>query len=457
MMRAYQTRAGDLPDAIAWHEGMLLAPQHFQQLTRRQEALLHFHAMTMAPHHWGVRVLNVDRVLLVRGLLRMLDLEAILPDGLVVTHMARQGSADLEVDLTPYAEALKERALTVHLAVAGYAGPSRNGALERYESYPSTAVIDETTGERSINIPRTRPRMHLIVGDEVPEKYVSLPLAKIRHQNEGYVRTDYVPPSLFVEHKMSLLGQICDDVSVLLREKATFLAEQVHSPATLTDTQMMLKRHQIQSMVGTLAQFEAVLRTDVSHPFLLYLAFCNLAGHVAAVGQALIPPVFEPYDHNDLLFTFNQVRAFIERVIEEGIQQTHEVFVFTREENRFHLRFREPWFERKLVLGVRGRSGMSDTDTVAWIHENLICTESHLEGARKRRVLGLARKQVPESDGLVPGRGMVLFELEADRDFIVAGEHLVVMRSEDRPGEERPVEILLYVKNENNGKGEKRE
>ena len=100
---------------------------------------------------------------------------------------------------------------------------------------------------------------------------------------------------------------------------------------------------------------------------------------------------------------------------------------------------------------------MSDTDTVAWIHENLICTESHLEGARKRRVLGLARKQVPESDGLVPGRGMVLFELEADRDFIVAGEHLVLTRSEDRPGEERPVEILLYVKNENNGKGEKRE
>ncbi|MFB3132181.1 MAG: type VI secretion system baseplate subunit TssK, partial [Rhodothermales bacterium] len=149
MTRAHETRAYDLPDAIAWHEGMMLAPQHFQQLTRRQEALLHFHAMTMAPHHWGVRVLNVDRVLLVRGLLRMLDLEAILPDGLVLTHIARQGSADLEVDLTPHAEALKEGALTVHLAVAGYAGPSRNGALERYESYPSTAVVDETTGEQS--------------------------------------------------------------------------------------------------------------------------------------------------------------------------------------------------------------------------------------------------------------------------------------------------------------------
>ena len=95
------TRVNELPESIAWYEGMLLWPQHFQQLTRRQEARLHFHALAIAPYHWGVRELHFDRVMLVRGMLRVIELEAILPDGLVVSHLARQGGMDLELDLKP--------------------------------------------------------------------------------------------------------------------------------------------------------------------------------------------------------------------------------------------------------------------------------------------------------------------------------------------------------------------
>lgn len=430
----------------------MLAPQHFQQLTRRQEALLHFHATTTAPYHWGVRVLEIDTVLLRRGTFRLNKLEAILPDGLVATHTARQESANLEKDLTPYVDALKEGALTVHLAVTRYGGSGNGfgGALERYESHTSTPAVDETTGQRSIDIPRTRPRLYLLVGDEVPEKYVSLPLAKIRYQNEGYIQTDYVPPSLFVDREMSpaaSVGRICNDISLLLREKAKFLAEKVHSPAKMTGSQMVFERHQIQSMVGTLAQFEAVLRTDVAHPFLLYLAFCNLAGHAAAIGHDLVPRVFAPYDHNDLLFTFSEVSGYIEKVVEEGIQQTHEVILFERDENVFYLQFEEAWVGRKLVLGVRRRSDMTEEDVVAWIKDSLICAESRLADARKRRVLGVARTLVEKSDGLEPGHRMVLFELEASSEFIVVGERLVVMRPGDPYGAERPAEILLYVKN----------
>ena len=443
------TRANELPESIAWYEGMLLWPQHFQQWTRRQEALLHFHALAIAPYHWGVRELHFDRVMLVRGMLRVIELEAILPDGLVVSHLARQGGADLELDLKPYADELKQRSLTIHLAGARASTFSHafNGTVERYESYEGPAVTDETTGERSPGIRRLRPRLHLIVGDEVPEKYISLPLAKIRYHNEGFTLTDYVPPSLFVERKTSLLGQICDDLSTLLREKAAFLAEQVNSPAAMPEAQKMLKRHQIHSMVGALGQFEAVLHTDTSHPYSLYLALCNLAGHVAAIGQALVPPIFDPYDHNDLLDPFNQARAFIERVIQEGIQQTHEVFVFAWKEEVFLLRFREEWFERKLVLGARTRSGMVGKDTVAWVRDSIICTASHFEDARKRRVLGAEHRHVDVSDGLVPGRDMVLFELEADPAFITADEDLIVTLPEERPGQKRPAQLLLYVKN----------
>jgi type VI secretion system protein ImpJ len=79
--------AADVPPAIQWHEGMLLAPQHFQWQSQRQEALLHYHSAAMNPFHWGVRHLRIDPVLLVDGTLRVLELEAVLPDGLVVSRL----------------------------------------------------------------------------------------------------------------------------------------------------------------------------------------------------------------------------------------------------------------------------------------------------------------------------------------------------------------------------------
>ena len=64
--------ARDLPQAIQWHEGMLLAPQHFQQSFLRQESLLHYHLTTGMQYHWGLRRVRIDPALLVSGVFRIL-------------------------------------------------------------------------------------------------------------------------------------------------------------------------------------------------------------------------------------------------------------------------------------------------------------------------------------------------------------------------------------------------
>ena len=43
----------ELSDAIQWHEGMLLSPQHFQQQARRFEQLLHYQLMSSTPFFLG--------------------------------------------------------------------------------------------------------------------------------------------------------------------------------------------------------------------------------------------------------------------------------------------------------------------------------------------------------------------------------------------------------------------
>ena len=200
--------AHQIPESIQWHEGLLLTPQHFQQLALRQEALLQYVAGGVAPFGWGARYFKIDQASLVGGTLRVIEVEAVMPDGLVVSLGSRRGE-ELRVDLTPHAERMKERAVAVHLAVAAREADSlTRGDLARYDSVEGDPVADESTGEGQLRIQRLRPRLTLLVGDAPPKKYVSFPLVKVAYKDESFALTDFIAPTLSVP-RQSPLGVMC--------------------------------------------------------------------------------------------------------------------------------------------------------------------------------------------------------------------------------------------------------
>jgi type VI secretion system protein ImpJ len=58
-----------IPDLIQWHEGLLLTPQHFQQLSSRVESLIQALPGWYMPFYWGVRTFDYDRTGLSAGVL----------------------------------------------------------------------------------------------------------------------------------------------------------------------------------------------------------------------------------------------------------------------------------------------------------------------------------------------------------------------------------------------------
>lgn len=437
-----------LPEAVLWHEGMLLAPQHFQQLTLRQEGLLHYHAAAIAPFYWGVRRLEIDPALLLEGTFRVNELEAILPDGLIAS-VGTKASESLELDLAPHAEAMKAGALTIHLAVpAQRAGASPvRGELPRYDSHEGELVADETTGDGDLRIPRLRPRLSLIAGDTPPRKYVSFPLAEVAYSNEAFALTEFLPPLLQVPVS-SPLGKLCGSISRRVREKAMFLAERARSPSVASRPPQLLEtRSMIQSLVAALPQFEAVLATGVAHPYTLYLALTLLVGHSASLSRALVPPVLDPYDHNDPHAAFERARRHLFRVIDEAILESYTAFPFYLEGGIFNLAFDESWRERSLVLGVRGQAGLSEAEIAAWMEQCLIGSKSHLQGMRERRILGAPRTRIEGEGDLVPASGVVLFSFRPDPEFVEPNQLLQIWNAGDRGGVPRASEIVLYVRN----------
>lgn len=441
----------ELTDAIQWHEGMLLTPQHFQQLALRQEQLLHYHTMVSTPFFWGVRHLKIDPVLLLNGRLNILELEAVMPDGLLIWHIA--GDDSLDIDLSSHAERIKIKDLPVYLAVPARRSDSNafQGELARYHSAESRPVVDDNTGEGAVRIPRLKPRVRLLVGDEPSSKYTCFPLARITYKNETFALSEFIPPTLSVLPH-SPLHEMSTVIATRVREKAGFLSERLRLPSFFSrmDKPLLYEtRNLIQGLVAALPPLEAMLYAKQGHPYPLYLSLCALAGSMAGYAGAQLPPVFPAYQHNDLHASFTPVLEFIGKIL-DSIHESYVALPFQFENNRFVLLPHEDWMQDKIfVIGIRGGPGIEEQQLMTWMDNALIGTSEHMSTLQANRILGSARERVEkvvELD-LLPTKGLLLFEVESDPHFISPGDLLEIINTSADMDAFRPSEIIFYAKN----------
>jgi type VI secretion system protein ImpJ len=436
------TDGRDLPDAIQWHEGMLLAPQHFQQADLRHEGLLHYHVGLASPFHWGVRRIQIDSRALASGVLHVTEIEAVLPDGVLVKD-------PLRIDLNPFVEELGGRGtLVVHLAVPARRGPTEPiaGSVARYESDEGYPVADENLGEGAIQVPRLRPAARLLVADAPAEKYTSFPLAKVNVQQENYSFGDFVPPSLVV-NAVGYPAVAASDLASNIREKAKFLSDKVRASAAMAQSpKVQALQITVQKLFVGLPHLEALLAVQGVHPFEIYLSLCSLAGSLSGLTPGLVPPGFDSYDHNDLRGTFDPIIRFCQRMV-DSVEQAYEVVPFRFEEDAFRLQLRPEWRGRSLVVGAMGAPGASETSVLSWVMESRIGTADKITSIEERRIRGAPRIRIDADDdfGLVPSGGVLLFRVEAEPEFIGAEGILTISHPAERQGRERPVEIVLFA------------
>ena len=71
-------------EKIVWTEGLLLAPQHFQQWDFLQEVRHQQQYSYLHPLAWGIVELVVDEEALVNGKFRVVSCESIYPNGIFI-------------------------------------------------------------------------------------------------------------------------------------------------------------------------------------------------------------------------------------------------------------------------------------------------------------------------------------------------------------------------------------
>jgi len=442
-LEAQMPNFGKVQDSIQWYEGMLLLPEHFQQAEQRQNQLMHFHINHAVSHYWGVSHVQFDPALLIAGTLRIMELRAVMPDGLVVTLDENNGDS-LELNIKNFANEMQNKPLTVHLAVPKFRPGCANSKddFPRYHSKESAEVVDLNTGRGNISYPTLKPNLTLIAGDTIPSRYESFPICKISRESNTFELTSYSPPVLRV-NRTSELCNLCSVLAQKIREKIAFLSERLHNEGS--QVMSAEAENAVRALSGGLLPFEALIQSNIAHPFQLYLALCTIAGHVSALQPGQMPPSFDDYDHDNVRASFLQAIHYIHAMLER-IQEGYSIIPFKLFDRDFRLQLRHAWMNNRLICGAKASAGMSEKDLVNWIDDCVIATDRFVLPSRDKRVLGASRKTIEgvEEMKLFPAMDVVLFSIENDENFIDPEETLHMFNVADTE-DMRPIELVLYV------------
>lgn len=443
-----QTSHAPVVPAIQWHEGMLLSPQHFQQTDLRNQQSLAYHLRQIAPYHWGVNVLRFDPIVLPTGLIRVLELEGIMPDGTIISHLSVETEQQLEVDLMPLKSEMPHEGIFVYLCIpdtGDYLSPIV-GEWPRYVSIDGPDVVDQNVLDNVIQIPRLVPKISLIAGRHALPRYISMPIARVGFEEGAFIFLPFTPPC-FQIHLTSSLGEILSTAARRLREKAAYLSEkwqnQVGTPL-VNQTAFLLR-----PLIQALPILESIVHGGNLHPYTVYLKMCEVSGILSTLRLGQIPPVFPIYSHGNILESFTPLVEWI-RLVVDSIEKSYTLFMFTQEHRQFQIVLHPEFLDNILLIGLRSPAGMSEPELADWMRESIVASESSFESVRMRRITGAHRHLVQGEEllELMPSRGVLIYYVEMDPEYIKPGEKLMIMNASDDP-DKRPLEIVLYVKGDN--------
>jgi type VI secretion system protein ImpJ len=440
----------DLPQLIEWHEGMLLTPQHFQQSAARSELLTQFMFTHGGGDRWGLIDLKIDQAALSGGVLRILNIEAVMPDGLLALGGSERG-IELEFDLQK-AEGNPAR---IYLILPREAALYDRSDYSRYEAFAAKDEFtsDNISGAIPARIPRVRARLRLTSGESNLSGMTALPLIEFAVQGTVSKQTEYIAPLLRMKPG-SALTNLCAPVRKKVREKATDLASRLSPDARYSD---LAGLQQLQWLVSGLPLVEVLLGSDQAHPYALYLAFCSMAGSVAFLSHARVPPIFNPYNHNDLRSSFEEVLSFIQLAFSEGLIENWIGQLFTKPaevdsrpadqyfeiapslENAFgaDADFSAPF----LALMLRGPS---DAMT-AWGESCLLAGEDAIFDLEMSRSRGASCDRVDSLGDLVPTPGSVLFRVKNESKWLNPSNKLVLKAAKQEAS--MPDAAMLFIRN----------
>jgi len=301
---------------VVWSEGMFVSPQHFQEFNAHLTAETDFRMRTLTSFSWGVRRLEVDHDALRTGQFGLLELEAILPDGTVVSvpdldvmPAARNAAEHFTVD-----RPLVDVYLALPMERAGLPEcrfPQQTFSGESRYLGEAVEVNDRNMPGNRIEMLAARHNLSLRFSGESLDGYTSIRIAQLRKGAAGAaeLQEDYAPPSLWLA--------AAAPVSAALRSILQSLAAQgAYLAGTLRErlegdfqfgTSEVSKFWLLHTINSSLPLLKHHAATPDVHPVEVYRAVLQMCGALSTFAIETQASDLPPYDHENLGPTFREL------------------------------------------------------------------------------------------------------------------------------------------------------
>ncbi len=344
--------------AVHWHEGMFLRPQHFQASQRHLLQVADRCAKWDSHYNWGLRSIELDPDALANYRLVIHSLKARMHGGTLVS-IPEDGTLTA-LDLRDAFN--RENRITVYLALPVLQMARANTATDTARfSIATQEMEDENTGLNSQPIDVRLLNFKLLLSTQDHGGYEVLPIARIERADraEAVPQLDesYIPPLLGCDAwkplEKGILRQTCDRIG----KKLELLASQVVSRNMTFDSQGQGDRllfEQLRVINAAHAPLSIEVFAQAVHPLSMYLELCRLVGELAVFGAQRRPPELPKYDHDDLGTCFWRVKQHIDALLDIVVEPEYKERAFIGAGLRMQVAMEPAWLEPgwQMYVGV---------------------------------------------------------------------------------------------------------
>jgi type VI secretion system protein ImpJ len=417
------------PQRVVWSEGLLMSPQHLQQMDLYHEGSLTSRLDALDPLSWGIVRCTIDSHALASGSFKMESFAGVLPDGLGLALSTGDPELPASRPLEGHFPAT-QTSMDVFFGVPrerdGIANYSNDGSGRVRFRVANRSVHDLTGQAEAISVSFGQRNAVIIFGDEQRDDYECVKIAEVTRDPTGslILSASYIAPCLRIGSSAFIIGRLKNLLGRMTARRqaiAEGLSQAGEKGSKLKFSTNDITRFLLLNAInGSIPALGYMADNGDVHPRLAYLFLTQFAGQLASFNTSKDPAAFPKFVYTDLRSTFEPLFRTIEELLQSTVQDNYVSVLLNSRADGMHLgQLSDDRFLSCDRFFLSVESDLTDQDLSSYLTKvSKVASWSDITGLLNAATPGAPTELKVQVPGEIPRRaGRVYFAIRTDNHY----------------------------------------
>lgn len=406
-------------DKVVWLEGMLLAPQHFQQQEKYLEALLQENFLVGGKHDcYGVEFIRIKEEYLINHIISLECFNIVLPHGICIS--------------SPYKHMLPE-AIKVNIQdgfQTVYLGIYRENN-QRYIPYEAE-LIDQADPNNisTIKAPLAKLNVKLLTESDDLCNYICIPILQITTSKYGIeISKNYIPPILYINSSKTLMDLLEGCIQLILHNQLQLQMQIAHGNYNVNVKKVMV----LQVINKYLSTMDFFYNYKHIKPLQILLVLCQFIAELSTlIDNRLYALQQFQYKHDDLFGCFDNAKNALNLLLAKIQSFCSREIILSQDQNKiYNADLILPWeiLDSNFILEFNLSGSRQFEDPNELIRKIKIDSPEYIHNIIRSQVIGIPLcilDSIPEN---IPNDSQsIYFSLSRDQQITAAWNRINITK-----------------------------